>query len=104
MAITLAANHTYDTLIREDFVIVDFYSTTCVPCRMFSSILEDLEAELPFMNVVKVNITDYPELGEANNIQAVPTVLFYKDGNLLERHLGVIAYDDLKQKISEYMY
>lgn len=104
MAIQYADSRSYNSLINEGFVIVDFYSTTCVPCRMFSMILEDLEGEIPFINVVKVNVTDYPELGESNNIEAFPTVMFYRDGVLLEKVIGVIDYDDLKDRIKEYMY
>ena len=44
--------------------IADFYGTTCVPCKLFSKILEDIEAEIPFLNIVKLNTTDNPELAE----------------------------------------
>ena len=104
MAIKLANYENYEELIKVDFVIVDFYSTTCVPCKIFSKILEDLEGEIPFINVVKVNTTDYPELGAKNNIQAVPTIKFYKNGDLLETYVGVIPYTELKERIAKYMY
>lgn len=104
MAIQMANEQNYDELIKEGFVIVDFFSTTCVPCKMFSRILEDLEGELPFVNIVKVNTTDYPELGKKNEVQAVPTIHFYKDGELLEKHVGVLPYGEVKERISKYMY
>lgn len=104
MAIQMANEQNYDELIKEGFVIVDFFSMTCVPCKMFSRILEDLEGELPFVNIVKVNTTDYPELGEKNEVQAVPTIHFYKDGELLEKHVGVLPYGEVKERISKYMY
>ncbi|MCR4956501.1 MAG: thioredoxin family protein [Lachnospiraceae bacterium] len=104
MAIQYATNENYKELISNGLVIVDFFSTTCVPCKMFSVILEDLEGELPFVNVVKVNTTDYPEIGKENHIEAVPTIMFYKNGELLETNIGIIEYDDLKKKIAAYMY
>ena len=104
MAIQMADNDNYKNLIGEDFVIVDFFSTTCVPCKMFSKILEDLEGEIPFLNIVKVNTTDYPELGAENDIQAVPTIKFYKDRKLLETHVGLLQYTELKEHIAKYMY
>ena len=52
MAIQNADKTNFKELIGEDFVIADFYGTTCVPCKLFSKILEDIEAEIPFLNIV----------------------------------------------------
>ena len=104
MSIKYANNENFDQLTKEGFTIVDFYSTTCVPCKMFSAILEDIEAELPFVNIVKVNITECPELGEKFDIRAVPTIHFYSDGELKENHLGVIPEEDLREMIGGYLY
>lgn len=104
MSISVANDQTYHELIQEGFVIVDFFSTTCVPCKMFSRILEDLTLDYPFINVVKVNITDYPKLGLENEIEAVPTVLFVKDGVELEKVVGLMEEDEVISKISAYYY
>lgn len=104
MAIQNATAETFDALIREDFVIVDFYSSTCVPCKMFSRILEDIEAEFPFVNIVKVNTTEEPELGNRFDIRAVPTIHFYKDGERREERLGVIPEEELREMIGRYLY
>lgn len=104
MAIQTATAENFDVLVKEGFVIVDFYSTTCVPCKMFGKILEDIEAELPFVNIVKVNTTEYPELGERFDVRAVPTIHFYKDGEIREKRLGVIPEDELREIIGSYLY
>ena len=104
MSITIATKDTYEDLTREGFTIVDFYSTTCVPCKMLSRILEDLTLDYPFLNIVKVNITDEPKLGVDNAIEAVPTVFFLKDGEILEREVGLMDEDEIIEKISEYYY
>ena len=102
--ISIATKDTYAELIREGFTIVDFYSTTCVPCKMLSRILEDLTLDYPFLNIVKVNITDEPKLGADNAIEAVPTVKFLKDGEELETVVGLMDEDEIIEKISEYYY
>lgn len=104
MSISAATDSTYHELISEGFVVVDFYSTTCVPCKMFSRILEELTLDYPFINVVKVNVTDYPKLGLENEIEAVPTVLFVKDGTELEKVVGLMEEEEVISKISEYYY
>ena len=47
--------------------------------------LEDIEAELPFVKIVKVNTTDYPEFNDRFRIRAVPTILFYQNGEQKEK-------------------
>ena len=102
--ITYANYETYDQLISEGFVIVDFFSDTCGPCKILAKELEEVACELPFVNVVKVNCSTYPKLGNDNQVDAVPTMLFMKDGKLLERIVGLISQDELTEKIGEHYY
>lgn len=104
MAIQYADNENFKELVGKGFVIVDFFSATCVPCKAFSRILEEMDAELPFINIVKVNTTDHPELGKLNRIFAVPTVHFYKDGEKKFENVGVMEVDEMKERITEFMY
>ena len=104
MAIQYADNDSFKEQIKEGFVIVDFFSTTCVPCKAFSRILEELDAELPFINIVKVNTTDYTKLGKENRIFGVPTVQFYKDGEKKFENVGVMEVDEMKEQIAKLMY
>ena len=94
----------YDKLLSEDFTLVDFYSETCGPCKVLSKILEEITYELPFVNIVKVNTTFYPKLGADNEIEAVPTVFFVKDGEILERVVGLMDREEVTEKIGEYYY
>ncbi len=104
MAIQIADKDTFKSLIAEDFVVVDFYGTTCVPCKLFSKILEDIEAEIPFLNIVKLNTTENPEIAQEYGIAAVPTIHFYKDGRLVYSHVGVMQAEELKSAIAPYLY
>ncbi|MBR1780674.1 MAG: thioredoxin family protein [Oscillospiraceae bacterium] len=104
MSVSIATKETYPQLTAEGFTIVDFYSTTCVPCKMLSRVLEDLTLDYPFLNIVKVNITDEPRLGVDHEIEAVPTVLFLKDGVELEKVVGLMDEDEIVEKISAYYY
>ncbi len=102
--IQTADKSNFNDLIQGDFVVADFYGTTCVPCKLFSRILEDLEAEIPFLNIVKLNTTENPEIAEKLGIRAVPTVHFYKDGALVASHVGVMQAEDVKSVLAEHMY
>ncbi len=104
MAIQLATVENYEELIKEGFLILDFFSETCVPCKAFSEVLDEIEYELPFVNIVKVNTTKYPELAKKNKIFGVPTVFFMNNGEMLERHTGVMTEEEVKSKIGEFLY
>ncbi len=91
-------------LYANGFSVVDFYGETCGPCKILAPILEKIESELPFINVIKVNTTAYPEYSKEYEITAVPTILFVNDGEIKERQLGVMSESQLKEKIAQYMY
>ncbi len=104
MAIQLATTENFEDVIKEGFVIVDFFSETCGPCKSFSKVLDEIEFELPFVNIVKVNTTKYPELAKKNKVLGVPTVLFMNDGEMLEKHVGAMSEDEVKEKIGGFIY
>lgn len=104
MAIKNANRDNFNHLIGDDFTIVDFYSESCVPCKMLSRILEDLDAEIPFLNIVKLNITENEELAKEYHIMGVPTIHFYTKGQLAESHVGVLQRQALKDIVAKYLY
>ena len=73
-------------------------------CRQEGMVLEDIAAEIPFLNIVKLNTTENPELAAEYQITAVPTVHFYKDGELVASHVGVMQPQAVKDVIAQYMY
>ena len=102
--ISYANYENYNELLAQGFTIVDFFSVTCGPCKLFSKILEEITYDLPFVNIVKVNLTDFPNIGEENEIDAVPTIFFVKDGEILERVVGVMEQEEVMEKISQHYY
>lgn len=104
MNIKYANYENYNELIKEGFSIVDFFTNTCGPCKVFAKILESISLDLPFINIIKVNLSDYPAFGKKLNIDAVPTVLFVKDGKEVERVVGLMSADEVTEKIGQYYY
>lgn len=98
-----ANSENFESLVQDGFVIVDFYGTTCVPCA-FCPHSRGSDTEIPFLNIVKLNTTDNPQLAAQYHIQAVPTVQFYKDGKLVHSHVGVMQPQQVKDVIARYMY
>jgi len=81
-----SGNFDTEVLQSETPVAVDFWASWCEPCRMVSPILDELASEYQGkVKVVKVNVDEAPELAGKYHIKAIPTILFFKDGKLVDK-------------------
>ncbi|MBR0286679.1 MAG: thioredoxin [Bacteroidales bacterium] len=101
----VATNATFDELIQsEKLVIADFWATWCGPCRMIAPILDELEQEMADqIEVVKVNVDDADEIAAQFRIMSIPTLLFFKDGKVVDKTVGAMPKPVLAAKIKEYL-
>ena len=81
--------------------IVDFWADWCGPCRMIAPILEELDREVADVTVVKVNVDQEPALADRFGINAIPTLIFFKDGQLVKQKTGLYPRDALDLIIKE---
>ncbi|MDJ0745557.1 MAG: thioredoxin [Xenococcaceae cyanobacterium MO_167.B27] len=82
-------------------VLVDFYATWCGPCQMMSPILEQVSAHLrDRIQVVKIDTDRYPNIASQYSIQALPTLILFKNGQPAERIEGVLQVPELLQYLS----
>mgnify|MGYP003627004438 CR=1 FL=1 len=88
---------------RTGLTIVDFWSTTCAPCRQLSKVLDQLKPELPADVVIgKVNADENVGLMERFGVRAMPTLLFIKGGDVVETRTGVDRRQVLKKLIETH--
>ena len=85
--------------------IVKIYTSTCVPCKLLSPILDRLQTEFTGkISIQEVNADEgIPELYSGMNIMSTPTLLFIKDGVLLDKVVGLRSYDYLKKLIEKLL-
>lgn len=81
--------------------IVDFWADWCGPCRMIAPILEELDREVADVTVMKVNVDREPALADRFGINAIPTLIFFKDGQLVKQKTGLYPRDALDLIIKE---
>lgn len=85
-----------EVLKTDKPVLADFYSDSCIPCKMLSPVLSQIENEYADkIKVVKINTNFNSELTEKYNIQAAPTLVFFKDGKEIERLRGLVDKDEI---------
>ena len=98
----IATNTNFDELLQEEkLVIVDFWATWCGPCRMLSPLLDEVEAEMADkVEVVKVNVDDADEIAMRFRIMSIPTLLFFKNGAMVDRSVGAMPKSALVDKIN----
>ena len=97
----IATNTSFDGLLEsEKLVIVDFWATWCGPCRMLSPLLDEVEAEMEDkIVVVKVNVDDADEIAMRYRIMSIPTLIFFKGGQMVDRSVGAMPKSMLVEKI-----
>lgn len=81
-------------------VVIDFWATWCGPCMKLGPIVEELAEKYEGKAIVgKVNIDEESDIVAENQIRSIPTVLFFKDGKLADRSVGLVSYSDLENKL-----
>ena len=77
-------------------VMVDFWAVWCGPCRMLSPTVDELaEAYAGKIDVVKCNVDDCQDIAMEYGIRSIPTLLFFKDGQVVERTVGVLPRQEI---------
>lgn len=91
-----------EKLAQNKLTLVDFWATWCGPCRMLSPIVEELAAETPDVVFAKVDVDQHPELAMGLGINSVPTLILFKDGQMVDRSIGVRPKADIKRMIDSH--
>ena len=81
-------NFASEVLASKEPVLVDFWSTWCMPCKMMGRVLEQMDAEDPSLRIAKVDIDEAPELAAQYDIMAVPTFIAFKNGQVVSTAVG----------------
>lgn len=90
-----------EVLNSDKLVIIDFFATWCVPCQMLTPILHEIDNELDSVEIYKVNVDENQETAIRYDITSVPTLVFFKDGQEIERQVGLVEKEKLKEIINE---
>jgi thioredoxin 1 len=94
---------TFEKKIKDNkVVLIDFWAAWCGPCRMLTPIMDDVENLFP-NQVGKVNVDEERDLAAKYGVRSLPTVIFFKDGEVMERIPGVAPKSIYIDKLKYYL-
>lgn len=89
---------------KKGVALIDFWAEWCGPCRMIGPIVEELSSEYKDKATIgKVNVDDNAEVTMEFGVRSIPTLLFFKDGQLVDRHVGATSKKVLTDKLEALM-
>ena len=85
----------FESETKRGIVLIDFFATWCGPCRMQSTIIEEILTKKPDLNIFKIDVDENPNLARKFGIMSIPTLLLLKDGQVVNKHIGLMQQDEL---------
>lgn len=103
MALNEVSNDTFEAeVLKSDVpVIIDLWAPWCGPCKALHPILEDIANEYSDkIKIVKLNVDDNPSIAANYNVMSIPTLLFFKAGQVEGQVVGLVSKDKIIDKFS----
>ncbi len=94
----------FESAIRGEVVLVDFFADWCMPCLMMAPVMDDLAEKFRGkIKFAKVNIEDHPELAEKFNIVSIPNFVLFKKGKQERQFIGSMTQEDFEKKLRDFI-
>ena len=100
MALQITDESFKELIAGEKPVVVDFWAEWCGPCRMIGPMIEELANEYEDKAIIgKMNVDENDEIPGEFGIRNIPTILFFKNGVLVDKHIGIVSKSLMEEKL-----
>lgn len=97
-----AAN--FEDTVKDGVTMVDFWAPWCGPCRMIAPVIEELAEDFDGKaKICKVNTDEEQDIAIKYGIRSIPTVIFFKDGEVVEQMVGAASKQAFEEKINSFL-
>ncbi len=85
-------------------IVIDFWAEWCGPCKMVAPVLDEISNEqVGKLQIAKLNVDENPNVAMRYGVQSIPTMLVFKDGELVDRIVGAMPKGRLMEKLSSHL-
>lgn len=89
---------------QAEYAVIDCYGENCFACVMMVPVFDAVADELPGVAFGRINVSFNPDMANTNNIDAMPTLLYFRNGKEIDRSIGSIDRDELLSNVAKLLY
>lgn len=86
-----------EDIVGSELYLVDFYADWCGPCKMLATVLEKIE----FINILKINVDDHPEVAKTFGVMSIPTICYFKKGQMVKKVIGFQTIEEIREIVNK---
>lgn len=94
---------TYSDFTSDGTVLLDIKTEWCGPCKALSPIIDELANEYTNVRIGKMDADENKSIVQELGVRSIPTILIFKDGQIVERHIGSATKEKLKSLINKHL-
>jgi len=96
-------NFKEEVLKADSLVLVDFWADWCNPCKMIEPVVEKLDNSFEDLKVAKLNVDDNEQTASKYEINGIPSLLLFEDGEIIQKFVGVRPYEEFEKVIKKQL-